>query len=617
MKKSFLIILTLLLLLLLAGCGGGESDPVGTTTPPVGTTTPSPAVEKHLISWFDANGQKITVTEVEEGEIPAYSFSVTDTAEWDYSFEGWSLTAGGEALSSIPSASEDAAYYAVVSRVKRRYTVSFESNGGSAVPSQTVEYGATASEPADPTYDGRRFMGWFSDKTLLTPVDWSTPITGNVTYYALANEMVDLVAYLEALLTGYSVSPYSYIPATMRPDYTNNLISANNVIDNYSSFVNVSAIPSHGFGEQWNMVLQNIQQSQIFYNVLSVVEALTSTSIVAFNNYFDQNPAKTAHHVFMSGIYNVTIDFDGRVMSYVLDFTTTVPVIGTQTAQIALALDTESGERSTRIQLGDANALKYTVTEDSFEFAIKYLGVRRAYFSITRAANGTVIGHIYEYLSAAGAAEIGSAADFYITDDYVTAVGNKANGMVGFTGYISETYNARTGRLVGYEVQEKLSALTYNTLWFDLDMFTGLNSIKYSEKVGKNPAAFFINGASAAWQTENLGLSFGLKAGSRRFDIEFRTQYFYTYDPQKDEYVEIAAQVPMLMVQEEVYDSLVTDVARKNDVTITPTVSTKDLNKLLADYDTLIPLFAENKDAVSSDLIVTHIGTKITFAAND
>lgn len=64
------------------------------------------------------------------------------------------------------------------------YTVTFNSNGGSAVASQTVTDGETATEPDDPTKDGSTFAGWYSDEELTTEFNFATPITQNTTLYA-------------------------------------------------------------------------------------------------------------------------------------------------------------------------------------------------------------------------------------------------------------------------------------------------------------------------------------------------------------------------------------------------------------------------------------------------
>ena len=62
------------------------------------------------------------------------------------------------------------------------YTVTFNSDGGSAVAAQTVESGKTATKPADPTKSGYTFKGWFlgDDK-----FDFGTPVTVNITLKAI------------------------------------------------------------------------------------------------------------------------------------------------------------------------------------------------------------------------------------------------------------------------------------------------------------------------------------------------------------------------------------------------------------------------------------------------
>ena len=66
----------------------------------------------------------------------------------------------------------------------KTYTVSFNSNGGSAVKAQTVKSGAKASKPANPTKGGYVFKGWYSDKGLTKAYNFSTAVKGNVTLYA-------------------------------------------------------------------------------------------------------------------------------------------------------------------------------------------------------------------------------------------------------------------------------------------------------------------------------------------------------------------------------------------------------------------------------------------------
>ena len=64
------------------------------------------------------------------------------------------------------------------------YTVTYESNGGSTVPSQTVKYNETANKPVDPTKSGCTFAGWYTEEKLTNEYDFATPVTGNITLYA-------------------------------------------------------------------------------------------------------------------------------------------------------------------------------------------------------------------------------------------------------------------------------------------------------------------------------------------------------------------------------------------------------------------------------------------------
>ncbi len=68
--------------------------------------------------------------------------------------------------------------------VRNSYTVTFESNGGSAVPAQKVFDGMIAKKPADPVKEGFSFDGWNKDSELSEKYDFNEKITGNLTLYA-------------------------------------------------------------------------------------------------------------------------------------------------------------------------------------------------------------------------------------------------------------------------------------------------------------------------------------------------------------------------------------------------------------------------------------------------
>ena len=64
------------------------------------------------------------------------------------------------------------------------FTITFNSNGGSAVSEVKVRDGALANKPANPTKSGYAFDGWYKDADLTQPFDWNSPVTGNITLYA-------------------------------------------------------------------------------------------------------------------------------------------------------------------------------------------------------------------------------------------------------------------------------------------------------------------------------------------------------------------------------------------------------------------------------------------------
>ena len=71
-----------------------------------------------------------------------------------------------------------------------KYTVTFDSYGGTPVPpAQEVEYGLTATKPADPTLKGYTFAFWYlgEDEQNATAYDFNTPVTENITLTAKWN----------------------------------------------------------------------------------------------------------------------------------------------------------------------------------------------------------------------------------------------------------------------------------------------------------------------------------------------------------------------------------------------------------------------------------------------
>ncbi len=553
----------------------------------------------YTIRW-EVDGQIVlTDTDVLEGSMPSFGSTPTKPAtdQFEYTFSGWTP--------EITAATQNQTYVAQFNETIRSYTISFESNEGSSVNDMTNIYGTMIDEPSEPTKDGYHFVSWCLDSNLTQEVTWPLEITQNQTLYAKWNEAVPYGTYLETLLAGYNQNPYDYIPETLLPGYTT-MTEQDATID-YTSFVNLSSIPSHGYGEQWRMVVNNIEQSQTFFEVLTVVDTLSSAAIVAFNNYLDSNPEDASNYEFLNGIYTVDITYQDGVISFILNYAQNLPVFGEQPIEIALSLDINTSEKIGHIQIGSANALRYIVTDDSYQFGIKYLGVRRAYFEVSKDASDNVEGKIYEYLGIDGSFTTGSAANFYIYDTYLSVIGNKSSSMMGWSGIISELYDIPSGSLLGYEVKETLSSITYNTLWFNLSDTSGITNIKFLDAPleDSNPYLVYINDLTTVFETKNVG-GFSTKSFSRRYDIELRTQYFYYEDG--EELVEVAVLVPMIFVQEEQIDTLVVDVNSSNDgLAFDFNVSETVQEKIIVDHGWMMNLFIENEDDYTVQMIIDFI----------
>lgn len=131
-----------------------------------------------------------------------------------YSFGGWykdvNCTTSYDFNTPV---NEDTTLYA---KWLAKYTVSFDTDGGSIVETQTVVTGNKATKPAvNPTKKGYNFAGWYTDNTYTTEFDFeNTIITDNTTVYAkfedasifkLDGYTFSKINTLEELTTGYYV----------------------------------------------------------------------------------------------------------------------------------------------------------------------------------------------------------------------------------------------------------------------------------------------------------------------------------------------------------------------------------------------------------------------------
>lgn len=138
-------------------------------------------------SAFAVEGSKITIDGKYVTATPK-----APTAQYSYGFLSWS---------GVPKTlTSDLTVTAYFQQTVNRYTVTFDSSGGSSVSPQTVEYGSKAVDPGTPVKSGKVFTGWYYDNK---EWDFGTPVTGNITLVARWQSEVIVTFDVQ----GYGVAP--------------------------------------------------------------------------------------------------------------------------------------------------------------------------------------------------------------------------------------------------------------------------------------------------------------------------------------------------------------------------------------------------------------------------
>ena len=110
---------------------------------------------------------------------------IEQTATWDedHKFLGWFTEAeGGEAVTEDTVVTSNMKVYAQWDATK--FTLTFDTQGGDPVESQTVEIGDAVKKLPTPVREGYTFLGWFDAAEGGNPVKSIDAMTGDVTLYA-------------------------------------------------------------------------------------------------------------------------------------------------------------------------------------------------------------------------------------------------------------------------------------------------------------------------------------------------------------------------------------------------------------------------------------------------
>lgn len=188
-----------------------ENDIVAADTKLYAKFLPEAEVTKYTVIFkSDENTVINTVTVKEGNSVGEPKNPVKD----GYQFDGWYTDVNcTDKYDFNTVVSADLTLYA---KWLAKYTVSFDTDGGSTVETQTVVTGDKATIPTStPTKKGYNFVGWYTDNTYTTEFDFeNTIITDNTTIYAkfedasiirLNGYTFNKISTLEELTTGYYV----------------------------------------------------------------------------------------------------------------------------------------------------------------------------------------------------------------------------------------------------------------------------------------------------------------------------------------------------------------------------------------------------------------------------
>jgi uncharacterized protein (TIGR02145 family)/uncharacterized repeat protein (TIGR02543 family) len=131
-----------------------------------------------------------------------------------YDFSAWSGVTAADSIAqfAMNSAKNISASFAI-----RQYTITFNSNGGSAISNQIVQYQGTVTRPVDPTMTGNDFAGWYTDVGLTNAYTFSAAVTGSFTLYAKWTLKTYTVTFNSNGGTGVASQSIQYQGTVTRP----------------------------------------------------------------------------------------------------------------------------------------------------------------------------------------------------------------------------------------------------------------------------------------------------------------------------------------------------------------------------------------------------------------
>ena len=165
---------------------------------------------------------------------------------------------------------EDVTVAVTLTPIVKKYSVTFNSKGGSAVPTLTgITKGSTITLPSEPKYKGYVFAGWYEDEEYKVVFNESSTVNKDMTLYAkwIASELVRIEADYSGsnLIVGTTINKSDIDVFAVYDDGNRELLSASKfaifpeTIDNIGN----NTIEVSYSGKTANVIIYGVEESRL------------------------------------------------------------------------------------------------------------------------------------------------------------------------------------------------------------------------------------------------------------------------------------------------------------------------------------------------------------------
>lgn len=381
--------------------------------------------------------------------------------------------------------------------------------------------------------------------------------------------------------------------------------------EGFSSFVNTRDINGKFIGKQLNVVYSALNNASALLEYTDLIYAAGGAIADVYQTFINGNPDNYRQFSGEAAGFKFRMTLDGKDIEL---------LAGNSVFSAELSYNTETLQRTGRIQLTDGATLKYLNSNDKFKFAVNVtVGGVITSTQLEFVRNGDLwAGYLYEYAGVESAG-LKTSAVISCDEDYLKITSAKRETDDLLIEAYQEVYDARTGNFIGAETAEKVKDIAYDTYWFNLYDVTGIDSVKVSDEVnGINADTIFISGSEEAIHTKLMMTLGGLsKATSRRFDIEMKEVWYVVAETDGDKvnYKTQKTTIPMLFVQSEALATFGEDflASNKSCMTVAPSVKASVAEEVHVQFEAHKTLLDSVKNNVDYTAIAAFIGENNSF----